>query len=217
MSDLKLYDYWRSSASYRLRIALNLKGVSYESVPVNIFPGTDEQLGDVYRAINPQMRVPAIEVGHRIANQSMAILEWLDETWPDPAILPSDPWKKVQVRSFADVIACDIHPLNNLSVLAKLREQFGADKDSVADWYREWILRGFTALEAVAVKAGTSTTYLFTDEPTLAEICLVPQVSNARRFDTPLAEFPRLVEIDAKCRELDAFARASPEAVKPSD
>ena len=217
MSDLKLYDYWRSSAAYRLRIALNLKGVSYESVPVNIFPGTDEQLGDAYRAINPQMRVPAIEVGHRIANQSMAILEWLDDTWPDPAILPSDPWKKLQVRSFADVIACDIHPLNNLSVLAKLREQFGADKDAVADWYREWILRGFTALEAVAAKAGTSTTYLFTDEPTLAEICLVPQVSNARRFDTALAEFPRLVEIDAKCRELDAFARAAPEAVKPAD
>jgi maleylpyruvate isomerase len=147
----------------------------------------------------------------------MAILEWLDETWPDPAILPSDPWKKLQVRSFADVIACDIHPLNNLSVLAKLREQFGAEKDAVADWYREWILRGFTALEAVAANAGTSTTYLFTDEPTLAEICLVPQVSNARRFDTPLAEFPRLVEIDAKCRELDAFARAAPEAVKTAD
>ena len=217
MSDLKLYDYWRSSASYRLRIALNLKGVSYESVPVNIIPGTDEQLGDAYRAIHPQMRVPAIEVGHRIASQSMAILEWLDETWPDPAILPSEPWKKLQVRSFADVIACDIHPLNNLSVLAKLREQFGAEKDAVADWYREWILRGFTALEAVAANAGTSTTYLFTDEPTLAEICLVPQLSNARRFDTPLAEFPRLVEVDAKCRELDAFARAAPEAVKPAD
>ncbi len=214
MNAPKLYTYWRSSAAYRLRIAFNLKGVDYEPVNVNIAPGADEQLGHDYRNLNPQMRVPMLEVEGRRAGQSMAILEWLEETHPEPPLLPRDPWQRLNVRAFADVIACDIHPLNNLSVLKSLRENFGADSDAVGEWYRDWILRGFTALETMAA-AGKGLAYLFGDAPTLAEVCLIPQVSNARRFDTDLSAFPRLVEIDTKCRKLDAFARAEPEAVKP--
>lgn len=215
MSAAKLYTYWRSSAAYRLRIAFNLKGLDYESVDVNIAPGADEQLGEKYRALNPQMRVPTLEVDGQRAGQSMAILEWLEETHPQPPLLPHDPWTRLEVRAFADVIACDIHPLNNLSVLKKIREDLGADGDGVNEWYRDWIIRGFNALEETA-QARSGHAFLFGDAPTLAEVCLVPQVSNARRFDTDLSSFPRLVEVDARCRELDAFARAEPEAVKPA-
>ncbi|WP_373004048.1 maleylacetoacetate isomerase [Hyphomonas sp.] len=213
---LKLYDYWRSSAAYRVRIALNLKGARYESVPVNIAPGHDEQLQDSYRLINPQMRVPSIEVDGRIAGQSLAVIEWIEETIPGPALLPEDPWVRLQARAFADMIACDIHPLNNLSVLAALRKDFGADDAAVKDWYQDWIGRGFLALESIAQDL-PETRLLFGDEPTIAEICLVPQVANARRFDMDLTAYPRLVEVDAACREIAAFARAAPEAqTRPS-
>ncbi|WP_300376987.1 maleylacetoacetate isomerase [Henriciella sp.] len=214
MSELKLYDYWRSSAAYRLRIAFNLKGVEFDSTVVNIAPGADEQMGAPYKSINPQMRVPSIEVDGKAASQSMAILEWIEETWPEPALLPKEPWARLQVRGFADLIACDVHPLNNLSVLGKLREGFGANKEAIAEWYRDWIVRGFTALEAQAERA-SGHSFLFSDQPGIAEICLVPQMYNARRFETPLEAFPRLVEIDEKCKEIDAFRRAAPEAVKP--
>ena len=147
---IRLYDYWRSSAAYRVRIALNLKGAAFETVPVNILPGADEQLTDQYRAVNPQMRVPAIEVGGQVAGQSLAIIEWIDETMPGPALLPKDPWQRLQARAFADVIACDIHPLNNLSPLAILRKDFGADEAQIRHWYQDWILRGFDALECMA-------------------------------------------------------------------
>lgn len=207
---IRLYDYWRSSAAYRVRIALNLKGAVYEPVPVNILPGQDEQFSAAYRARNPQMRVPAIEVDGKVAGQSMAIIEWLDETLPGPALLPKDPWQRLQARAFADVIACDIHPLNNLSPLAVLRKEFGADEAAVTRWYQDWIRRGFTALEEMAAEAGPGG-FLFGEAPTIAEICLVPQVANARRFDTDLAAFPRLVALDELCRQLDAFQRAAPE------
>lgn len=214
MSALQLYDFWRSSAAYRLRIALNLKGVSYESLPVNIAPGADEQFADQYRALNPQMRVPAIGYGGQISGQSMAILEWLEETWPEPPLLPSASWARLEVRAFADTIACDIHPLNNLSVLAKLREEFGADKERVGAWYRDWIIRGFTALEARAAER-SGQDFLFGDAPTMAEVCLVPQMYNARRFETNLSAFPRLCEVDERCRALPAFEAAAPDKVKP--
>ena len=207
---IRLYDYWRSSAAYRVRIALNLKGVPYESVPINILPGADEQLTEDYRARNPQMRVPAIEVEGRVAGQSLAIIEWIDETVTGPALLPKDPWQRLQARAFADVIACDIHPLNNLSPLAVLRRDFGADEAAIGTWYRDWILRGFKALEIMAeeTKGGP---FLFGDTPGLAEIVLVPQVANAHRFETDLTPFPRLVELDANCRSLEAFRQAAPE------
>lgn len=213
---LKLYDYWRSSAAYRVRIALNLKEARYENVPVNITPGQDEQLQDTYRLVNPQMRVPSIEVDGHIAGQSLAIIEWIDETMPGPALLPKEPWVRLQARAFADTIACDIHPLNNLSVLAALRQDFGADDAAVKDWYHDWIRRGFLALESIAQDL-PQTSLLFGDEPTIAEICLVPQVANARRFDMDLSDYPRLVEVDAACREIAAFARAAPESqTRPS-
>ena len=212
---IRLHDYWRSSAAYRVRIALNLKGLSYEQVPVNIAPGADEQLSDAYRSVNPQMRVPTLEVDGVKTGQSMAILEWLEETYPDPAILPSDPESRLQARAFADTIACDIHPLNNLSVLATLRQDFGADDAAVTRWYHDWIRRGFQALEGFAATQ-TSGSFLFGDAPTIAEITLIPQVANARRFEMDLSAFPALVEIDAACRELDAFRKASPEANRPA-
>lgn len=207
---IRLYDYWRSSAAYRVRIALHLKGVAFETVPINILPGTDEQLGERYRVINPQMRVPSIEVDGRMAGQSMAIAEWIDETVPGPALLPKDPWQRLQARAFADIIACDIHPLNNLSPLAVLRRDFGADEAAIKRWYQDWILRGFAALETMAAEVGKGE-FLFGDTPGLAEIALIPQVANARRFDTDLSAFPQLVELDAACRALEAFQRAAPE------
>lgn len=207
---IRLYDYWRSSAAYRVRIALNLKGAAFESVPVNILPGADEQLTDQYRGINPQMRVPAIEVDGRIGVQSLAIIEWIDETLPGPALLPRDPWQRLQARAFADVIACDIHPLNNLSPLAVLRADFGADEAAIRHWYQDWILRGFAALESMASDFGPHP-FLFGDAPGLAEIVLVPQVANARRFETDLSGFPRLVALDEACRALEPFRRAAPE------
>lgn len=214
MSALKLYDYWRSSAAYRLRIALNFKGIDYDALPVNIAPGADEQFGETYRVLNPQMRVPSISIEGRISGQSMAILEWLEETHPEPPLLPADPWQRLEVRAFADTIACDIHPINNLSILSQLRSQFGADDEAVGVWYREWIIRGFAALETIAMKHPGSD-FLFGDHPTLAEVCLVPQMANARRFETDLAPYPKLVDVDAVCREMPAFKAAAPEAVKP--
>lgn len=207
---IRLYDYWRSSAAYRVRIALHLKGAAFESVPVNILPGADEQLTEAYKVVNPQMRVPALEVDGKVAGQSLAIIEWIDETLPGPALLPMDPWMRLQARSFADTIACDIHPLNNLSPLAVLRRDFGADEAAVTRWYQDWILRGFAALEAMATGPSAGD-YLFGDAPTIAEICLVPQVANARRFNTDLSAFPRLVALDESCRALPAFQRAAPE------
>jgi maleylpyruvate isomerase len=207
---IRLYDYWRSSAAYRVRIALNLKGAAYETVPVIILPGTDEQLTDQYRSVNPQMRVPAIEVDGQVAGQSLAIIEWIDETMPGPALLPKDPWQRLQARAFADIIACDIHPLNNLSPLAVLRRDFGADEAAIKHWYQDWILRGFAALESMASKLAPGP-FLFGDTPGVAEIVLVPQVANARRFETDLKAFPRLVALDETCRALEPFKRAAPE------
>ncbi|MEZ5984539.1 MAG: maleylacetoacetate isomerase [Hyphomonas sp.] len=212
---IRLYDYWRSSAAYRVRIAMNLKGVPYERSPVNIAPGSDEQKAGAYKAVNPQMRVPTIEVDGQRAGQSMAVLEWLEETYPTPSILPSDPWERLQARSFADTIACDIHPLNNLSVLAALRNEFRADEAAVTRWYHDWIRRGFEALETIALARKTGD-FLFGDAPTIAEIALIPQIANARRFDMDLSAFPTLLALDAACLELEAFRKASPEANKPA-
>ncbi len=212
---IRLYDYWRSSAAYRVRIALNVKGVSYDQLPVNIAPGADEQKSAEYRDVNPQMRVPTIEVDGQRAGQSLAIFEWLEETFPAPAILPADPWSRLQARSFANTIACDIHPLNSLSVLSTLRSEFGADDAAIRRWYHDWIRRGFDALEGFAAGQGTGR-FLFGDAPTIAEITLVPQVANARRFDMDLSAFPALLALDAACLELDAFRLAMPDANKPA-
>ena len=210
---LKLYDYWRSSAAYRVRIGLNLKGLAYESAPVNIAPGKDEQKDASYRAKNAQMRVPALESEAGVLSQSLAILEWLDATHPSPPFLPADPWAAAQVRAFALTIATDIHPLNNLAPLGCLRAHFGADEAAIENWYRHWIAVGFAALEAQAQQR-PQTLFAFGDAPSLADICLVPQMANARRFKLDLAPFPRLVASDAHAREHAAFIAAAPENQK---
>jgi maleylacetoacetate isomerase len=210
---LKLYDYWRSSAAYRVRIGLNLKGVAYKSAPINIAPGQDEQLRESYRAKNPQMRVPALETPHGVLTQSLAILSWLDTAYPEPPFLPADVWAAAQARAFALTIAADIHPLNNLAPLAWLREKHDADEAAIAAWYLHWITRGFEALEA-QLAARPATHFAFGDSPTIADICLVPQCANARRFKLDFAPFPRIAAIDANARAHPAFAKAAPENQK---
>lgn len=214
MADIKLYDYWRSSAAYRLRIALNLKGIGYEAVEVNLKPGEDGQLADQYVAINPQKRVPSLDVNGQIFTQSMAILEWLEETYPTPAMLPENPEDRLRCRAFADTIASDVHPLNNLSVLKMLRGQFGADDAAITVWYHDWIFKGFEALEHFAAQR-THSPFLFGDEPSLAEITLVPQIYNARRYKMDLSPFSALITLDQRCAEIEAFQAAMPERVKP--
>lgn len=210
---LKLYDYWRSSAAYRVRIGLNLKGLAYESVPVNIMPGVDEQMREPYRSLNPQMRVPALETEKGLITQSLAILEWLDSAHPEPRFVPADAWLAAQVRAFALTIATDIHPLNNTSVLTRIKLEFSASDEHVGEWYRHWIKLGFAALEHQAAQR-PETKHVFGDQPTLADICLVPQMANARRFRTDLSPFPRLTAWDERARSHAAFIKAAPENQK---
>lgn len=209
--DLKLYSYWRSSAAYRVRIALNLKGADYALEPVNIAPDVLEHRGAAYRALNPQMRVPSLSVDGEILTQSMAMLEWIEETLPGPSLLPTDPLERALCRAFAQTIVSDIHPIQNMSVLAALRNDLGADDAGIRAWIHGVMQRGFMALEAFAL-ARPGSIFLFGDQPSLAEICLVPQFYNARRFDVPLEDYPRLAEIDAAACELEAFLKAAPQA-----
>jgi maleylacetoacetate isomerase len=208
VSEVVLYDYWRSSAAYRVRIALNLKGIAYRSAPVDLLEG--KQGETEYRALNPQGLIPALAIDGQLLTQSLAIIEYLDATRPEPGLLPADPASRAACQATALAIAADIHPLNNLRVLRWLGAELGADEAAVQRWYHHWILEGFAALETGAPEAG-----LFGgSEPNLADICLVPQMANARRFEVPLGAFPRLVRIDAALREIPAFAAAAPEAVK---
>ncbi len=203
---LKLYDYMRSSAAYRVRIALNLKGLEYTRIPVNLQAG--EQRGADYLAQNPQGLVPLFVDGERSIAQSMAIIEYLDETYATPKLLPGDAFARATVRAMANIIACDIHPINNLRILKYLKGPLGHSEEEVGLWYRHWIAEGFSALERQA----TGNQHLFGDAVTLADICLVPQMVNARRFNTDLTPFSRLVAIDAHLNSLPAFAAAAPEA-----
>lgn len=212
---LTLYDYWRSSAAYRVRIGLAIKGVAYTNIPVSLHPDDMAHTHPDYAALNPQQRVPALAVAGEIVGQSLAILEWLEETYPDaPPLLPNDPQQRLQARAFAMTIACDVHPLNNPCVLTVLRQSFGASQDQMHAWYSDWIMRGFSALEA-RYGVARQGDFLFGPEPGLAEICLVPQIYNARRFDVALEAFPNLMAVDAACRALKAFRCAAPEAHKP--
>lgn len=207
---LTLYDYWRSAAAYRVRIGLNLKGLGYEQIPVNLAPGQDEQLRPAYRAKNPQSRVPTLETRHGVIGQSMAMLEWLDETCPHPPLLPRDPWARAQVRAFALTIAADIHPLGNVSVLKQLRAQFSASEADLADWRERWFGAGMAVLEALLSERPHSP-YAFGDQPSLADICLVPQIYGARRFDVDVSRFPRLLAVAATAEAHPAFAAAAPD------
>ncbi len=206
---MKLYGYWRSSASYRLRIALNLKGIKREEVEINLLDG--EHRGPEYLAVNPQGLVPAIEEGGRIFGQSLAILEYLEETHPDPPLLPSEPVERARVRQLALLIACEIHPLQNSGVRQHLRKAHDFDSNAEDAWVKHWILNGLAALEALVAGHPETGAFCHGDTPTLADICLVPQLYNARRGGCDLAPYPSLVRIDEKCLGLDAFARAAPE------
>ncbi|HKX91458.1 MAG TPA: maleylacetoacetate isomerase [Sphingomicrobium sp.] len=207
MSATVLYDYYRSSAAYRVRIALNLKGVAYESRSVNLLHS--EQKADDYRALNPQGLVPMLEIdGHRLT-QSIAIIAYLDQTIPDPPLIPRDPVDGAHVRALALTVACDIHPLNNLRVLKYLSGELGLPQEDRDIWYIHWIREGLPALESLA-KAGAGR-FLFGDAPTIADVCLVPQLYNARRFNVPIEDYPTLLRAEENANKLDAFAAAHPD------
>ena len=205
---MTLYTYFRSSAAYRVRIALNLKGLTPEMVSIHLQKEGGLNRKPQFRAVNPQMRVPALKLnGGDVLIQSLAIIEYLDEVHPQPPLLPRDSIERAKVRALAQVIACDIHPLNNVGPLRYLKRELGQPQEKIDAWYHHWILDGFDAVEALIV-AGP---YAFGNEVTLADVCLVPQVYNARRFKVPLERFPKIVAVEAACRELTAFERAAPE------
>jgi maleylacetoacetate isomerase len=204
-----LFDYFRSSASYRVRIALNLKGVEYEAVSVDLLHGKQKEAE--YRTQNPQGLVPMLDVdGHRIT-QSLAIIGYLEATRPEPPLLPTDPADAAHVRTLALIVACDIHPLNNLRILKYLGGPLGQEEEARNAWYRHWVAEGLAALEAQAApRAGR---FLFEDRLTLADVCLVPQLFNARRFEVPLEDYPTLLRADGQAKLIEAFAAAHPERV----
>jgi maleylacetoacetate isomerase len=210
---LTLYTYFRSSAAYRVRIALNLKGLAYEPRFVHLLKG--EQRLPEYRALNPQARVPTLVDDGQALTQSLAIIEYLEETHPEPPLLPRNPWDRAQVRALAQIIACDIHPLNNLRVLDYLKNTFGHDEAARTTWIRHWIAEGFEAFEAHLARHATrhekGGRFCFGATPTLADICLVPQAFNARRFGCDLAAFPRIRAIEEHCLSLPAFRDAAPD------
>ena len=207
MAQAILYDYYRSSAAYRVRIALNMKGVDYESRPVNLLES--EQRSEEYRALNPQGFVPMLEIDGQRLTQSLAIINYLDLRFPTQPLLPARAAERAHVVAMAMAVACDIHPLNNLRVLKYLKGQLGHSQEEVDAWYVHWIDEGLPALEALAApRAGK---YLFGDAPTAADICLVPQLYNARRFNASLDDYPTLLRADENASKLDAFARAHPD------
>ena len=207
---MKLYDYFRSSAAYRVRIGLKLKGLHYESIPVHLIKDGGEQLKAPYRAVNPSALVPSLQDNGATITQSLAILEYLDEVHPIAPLLPPDALGRARVRSLALAIACDIHPLNNLRVLRYLVRQAGLDEDAKNAWYVHWVQEGFSALEAELAASGDTGRFCHGDTPTLADIVLVPQVFNAVRLNIDMTPYPSIARIDAACRELAAFVAAHP-------
>jgi maleylacetoacetate isomerase/maleylpyruvate isomerase len=204
---MKLYTYFRSSASFRVRIALNLKGLSYAPAFVHLPKG--EHRGADYASVNPQCLVPTLEDGGRLLTQSLAILEYLEETHPSPPLLPKDPFERARVRSLAMLVACEIHPVNNLRVLQHLKRAMGQNEDQVNAWYRHWIGDGLAKLEADLARPGTGI-YCHGNLPTVADCCLVPQVFNAQRYQCDTTPYPTVMRVFAACMKLDAFDRAQP-------
>jgi maleylacetoacetate isomerase len=209
---VRLHDYFRSSAAYRVRIALNLKGVAYESLPVDLRAGAQRQ--PAYRALNPQGLVPMLEIDGLRLGQSLAIIDYLDARFPEPRFVAADPATRSRQLAMALLVACDIHPLNNLRVLHYLKRELAADETARNAWYGHWVREGFAALEAMT--AGHDAPYLCGDAPGIADVCLVPQMYNARRFEVALDDFPILRRIDAALTVLPAFAAAHPDEVAPA-
>jgi len=208
---LTLYGYWRSSAAYRVRIALHLKGLVFENRPVHLLRDGGEQHGAAYRRLNPQELVPCLLDGDTAITQSIGIIEYLEETRPTPALLPDDPAGRARVRALALAVACDIHPLGNLRVLKQLETQFAADENQRSAWMRHWMAAGLGAFETLLTGSSATGHYCHGDTPGLADACLVPQVYNAVRWKLPLDDYPTIRRIHAACGELDAFQRAAPE------
>lgn len=206
---MKLYNAWRSSASFRVRIALNLKGLLFEYVPVHLVKG--EQFAQAFSSLNPSQLVPVLEHEGHALTQSLAIIEYLEEKYPQPPLLPHDPLERAYVRSVALAIACEIHPLNNLRVLNHLRDALKLDKSAIADWYRHWCDEGLAAFERQLADAATGR-FCHGDLPTMADACLVPQIFNARRFETNVERYPTVMRIFDECMALEAFRKAEPSA-----
>ena len=208
MTNMTLHGFFRSGTSHRLRIALNLKGLSYEQIAVDL--RKEEHLGDAYRAINPQQLVPALDVDGRVMVQSPAIIEWLEERYPQSPLLPADIGERARVRALAAIVGCDIHPVNNRRILEALRHRFGAGDEAVNAWCATWIGAGFDAFEALVNAHERPGPFAHGEQPTVADVYLVPQIESARRFKVDLSRWPRLMEIDEACERLEAFRRAAP-------
>lgn len=205
---MKLYNYWRSGTSHRIRIALHLKQLDVEYVAVDL--RNEKHLTDAFKAINPQQLVPALDNGLDIMIQSPAIMEWLEEKYPDPALLPADLTGRQQVRALAAIVGCDIHPINNRRILEYLRHTFGANENAINAWCGTWISAGFDAYEAMIRQDANRGAYSHGNRPTLADCYLIPQIESARRFNIDLNQWPKLLDIEAACLELEAFRKAAP-------
>ena len=209
---IKLYSYWRSSAAYRVRIALNLKGLPYELIPVSLINNGGEHRSEEYRALNPQGKVPTLIDGERIIRQSMAIVEYIEESYEgEHRLMPSTPRERARVRSLAQIVACDIHPVNNLGVMQYLEHEFNAPQVERDRWIKHWIIEGFKGLEKLLETNPSTGQFCEGDEPSLADICLVPQVYNAYRWSVDMNQFPLIRRIFDECMKMEAFDRAKPE------
>lgn len=209
---MKLYTYFRSSAAYRVRIALNLKGLTFESIPIHLLQDHGQQHQDSYKAINPNALVPTLITDHDHAiTQSLAIIEYLNDTYPEPGLLPGDSLQRARVRAIAQSIACDIHPLNNLRVLQYLKDKLSMTAQQRSQWYRHWIGVGLMAVETILARDEQTGTFCHGDTPSLADCCLIPQVFNAQRFDCDLSSMPTILRIYETCMTLKAFREAAPD------
>lgn len=207
-----LYDYFRSTACYRVRIVLNLKKIAYETIEVHLVNNGGEQHSPQYHQVNPQELVPSLDINGHILNQSLAIIDYLEETYPEIPLFPKDPLIKATLKSMAFIVACDMHPLNNLRVLNRLKEQFKANEEQVLDWYHHWLKAGFDAFEEQLTRLERNKPICFGSEITLADVCLIPQVYNAKRFHFDMANYPIINEINEYCSTIPAFHKAAPES-----
>lgn len=205
---MKLYNFFRSGTSHRLRIALNLKGLAYEYLAVDL--RKEQHLSPEFKSLNPQGLVPALVDEDKVFIQSPAIIEWLEERHPTPPLLPADPEGRARVRALASIVGCDIHPINNRRILEYLRKELGCDETKVNDWTATWIVAGFDAIEALLSADSGRGDFCFGGAPTLADVYLVPQVESARRFKVDMSRWPNISAVDAACARIDAFSRAAP-------